>query len=129
MVGTLIRQSSGPVISGTYTPTLTNSTNIDASTSYAARYIRVGSYVFVTGKIDVDATAAGATITIIGISLPIASDLTVADGQLGGVLSIQFNSGGGVIFGDTANNRATAVWTSSLTANTGLGFSFSYVVQ
>jgi hypothetical protein len=58
--------------SGTYTPTPTNATNISASTAHSAQYLRVGSVVTVSGKVDIDATAAGSAV--LRLSLPIASN-------------------------------------------------------
>lgn len=57
---------------GTYTPTLTNVTNITSSTAYQCQYLRVGNTVTVSGKVDIEITAAG--IYELGMSLPIASN-------------------------------------------------------
>jgi hypothetical protein len=46
---------------GTYTPTLTNTTNVAASTAYACQYMQVGNTITVSGKVDIDPTATGAT--------------------------------------------------------------------
>lgn len=66
---------TGTVTSGTYTPTLTNATNVAASTTYAAQYMRVGNSVTVSGAVDVDPTSA-AIATVLGISLPVASNFS-----------------------------------------------------
>jgi hypothetical protein len=60
------------IASSTWTPTLTNTTNLDASTAYQGQYIRFGNTVTCSGKVDVDPTAAAATV--LGISLPIVSN-------------------------------------------------------
>jgi len=62
--------------SGTYTPSLTNTTNIDASTAYPWQYIRFGKQVVFSGKMDIDPTSAASTASVIKISLPIAADFT-----------------------------------------------------
>lgn len=62
---------------GTYTPTLTNVLNISSSTAFRANYSRVGNIVTVSGKASIDITNPSAA-TILGISLPIASNLTNA---------------------------------------------------
>lgn len=65
--------SDGNVFSGTYTPTLTNTTNVAASTAYPCQYMRVGSTVTVSGQVDIDPTSANAD-TLLELSLPIASN-------------------------------------------------------
>ena len=67
--------------SGVYTPTLTNTTNISASTAYECQWARVGNMVIVSGQVDIDPTAAGACI--LTMSIPVASTFT-ANGHLGG---------------------------------------------
>jgi hypothetical protein len=63
---------------GTYTPTLTNSTNVAASVCDIVNYMRVGNQVTVNGVVEVDTTAVGAFVLY--MSLPIASNFTaVAD--------------------------------------------------
>jgi hypothetical protein len=61
------------IVSGSYSPTLTDITNVAASTDFGARYTRIGSIVQVTGLAAVDATTI-TTLTDLGISLPIASN-------------------------------------------------------
>jgi len=111
--------------SGTYTPTLTGVANIDATTAYACQYMRVGSVVTVSGKLDVDATA-GATLTQVGISLPIASNFA-SDGQCRGVAAT-LTPETIVVRADAANDRAELVYTSVSTANHGMSFQFTYVI-
>lgn len=67
---------------GTYTPSVTNVTNVTSSTPKVTGYVRHGNMVIVQGQIDVTPTAA-ATITEIRMSLPIATDLTSSE-QLSG---------------------------------------------
>jgi hypothetical protein len=52
-------EGSGVVYSGTYTPTLTNLTNIDASTAFKLQYMRVGKVVTVSGIVNIDPSASG----------------------------------------------------------------------
>ena len=72
----------GAVNSGTYTPTLTNGTNIASSTAWPLQYMRVGNTVTVGGYINIDTTATGASG--LRMSLPIASNFT-ASTDAGGV--------------------------------------------
>jgi hypothetical protein len=96
---------------GTYTPTLTNLANIDASTAYLMTYMRVGSAVLVAGQVDVDPTAAG-TYTQLGISLPVASNFAniFEAGGVGNTPGVA--SYPGTVYADASNNRAELAFTS-----------------
>lgn len=114
------------LVSGTYTPTLTNTTNITASTAYQCQYLRLGNTVTVSGKVDVDPTIAGQVV--LGVSLPIASNIGAVE-DLGGVASAIAVAGQSAgIYGDAANNRATVEWIAVDTANRAMFFTFSYQV-
>lgn len=119
----------GPFVSGTYAPTLTNGTNLDASNldSQTFMYFRIGNIVHVSGFLFVDATAAGGATTRLDISLPIASNLgNFAD--LAGVGSTGEVDETVYIFADTVSNRADLVWKSLSTADHGMSVMFSYKV-
>jgi hypothetical protein len=124
VTGTL---SATNLLSGTYTPTLTNSSNIDASTAFTCQYIRVGNVVTVSGQLNIDFTSA-ATYTSLGMSLPIASDFANSS-ELGGVASsgvATVNTLG--ILADVTNNRAQFDGCSAATVNTAMRFSFTYLI-
>lgn len=116
------------IVVSTYTPTLTNTTNVAASTAYEARYIQIDNQVTVFFKVDVDPTSSAAS-TVLGISLPVASNLT-GDSQLSGTAAGITTAGevAGIV-GDTTNDRATMQWITSTTANHSMNGSFNYVVQ
>ena len=112
--------------SGSYTPTLTNTTNLAASTAYACYYQRVGSVVLVAGRVDVDPTAAGQCV--LGLTVPIASNFTTAN-QLGGTAASPTVAGqSAAIYSDAANDRATMEWVAVDTANRAMYFTFAYGV-
>jgi len=117
---------------GTYTPTLTNTTNLDASTAYTTPYVRIGDRVIVSITWDANATAAAGTGTVMGVSLPIASNfIATGDCQGAGAMNTAAGSAAytGVIVGaDAANNRATFTWRSGSTANTNGAGIFMYQV-
>lgn len=113
--------------SGTYTPTLTNVANLAASTAYQCQYLRVGTVVTVSGKVDVDPTLA-ATSTQLGISLPIASNLGAAEDCAGTAFSPTIAGQGAAILGDAANNRAQMEWISGDITNQPMYFTFSYEI-
>jgi hypothetical protein len=115
--------------SGTYTPTLFNTTNVAASTASVCQYIRVGNIVWVSGNVQIDPTAAGPTITVMGMSLPIASDLASVI-QLAGTANGYGFAGAETyaIIGDAANNRATFNGAAVTTAAHDHAFMFMYQI-
>jgi hypothetical protein len=123
--------TASTIASGTYTPTLTNTTNVAASTAYACQYLRIGNTVTVSGKIDVDATTT-ATISSLKISLPVTSDFTAAENCAGvgsatvtGSLSNQAIP----ISADTTADKASLDWVVATAANSPIYFTFTYKVQ
>jgi hypothetical protein len=140
---TLILQSNGStqweVISlneqGTYTPTLTSVANLDASTANLTYYRRTGgaggagapSSVTVWGQVSVDPTA-NTTLTKLGISLPVASNLTDAF-QCGGTGAATAIDQQGAIIGDATNDRAELDFTSTATSNQPMQFQFSCLIK
>ncbi len=120
---TTLSITEGAVISGTYTPTLTQSLNVSASTSAVCQYIRVGSVVTVSGVVQVTCTSGTGNSTQLGISLPVASNFAAAI-NCGG--AGQHNSSPVGIFADGANDRAAAAWFSSTASDTELRFTFTY---
>lgn len=112
---TLQTTSSGNIIEGptlaegTWTPTLTDITNVTTSSvAGAGSYLRVGTKVTFSVQLSVTPTA-GASLTQVDITLPIASALANTY-ELSGV-----NSGlRGYVIGQTANDRASVVFTSDV---------------
>lgn len=130
--GTALHNNAGAVTgttnqyiaSGTYTPTLTNVANVTASTANACQWTRVGNVVSVSGSLDVTPTLAA--LATLGISLPIASALTLAT-QCAGTACALGVSMPGSVSGDAANDRAQLDTVAALGANT-MFFKFQYVV-
>lgn len=119
-------RSSLSIVTGTWTPTLTNVTNLTASTAYLSNYIRINDMVVCFGRFDADVTAIAPTSTELGMSLPIASALSGSN-QLGGTASTTRD--GGLIIADTTNDRASVQWSAAInSANTGWGFIFGYII-
>lgn len=117
------------VKSGTYTPTLTNTTNIDSSAAYSCQYFRVGNVVHVSGRVDIDPTAAGSANTVLGMTLPIASNFTNANAfELAGTASANSPHQDIAILADTTNDRATFQFASQTVNNMAIWFQFSYRV-
>ncbi len=110
--------------SGVYTPTLTMVNNLLAATAFQCQYMRVGSVVTVSGKINMDVNSNG-QICRLGITLPIASDFG-AEEDLGGTASsmdIQQNSG---IKADITNNRAALEFLANSNTTRDWFFTFTY---
>lgn len=129
LVATLagIAASLALVTSGTYTPALTNVANLAASTAYVCQFLRVGTLVTVSGRVDVDPTLT-ATDTQLGISLPVASNFATADQCAGTAWAPTLTSEGGAILADLTNDRAVLQWRSVDITNAARYFTFSYQV-
>jgi hypothetical protein len=137
--GTALHNNAGSVTgtgtqyiaSGTYTPTITNGTNISASTARKSQWIRVGNVV--TASITVTTTQTNiSAVTDIGVSLPIASNLAVTYDLSGTGFRYDAAGGGGStirVIGDTTNDRASLTWISNTSVNTSdLTATFTYEV-
>ncbi len=128
-VGAVTGTTNQYIASGTYTPTLTNTTNIDASDPKACQWTRVGNVVTVGGQFDVDPTSSAAA-TVLGMSLPIASNF---DGQvrLGGAssavaLGVQEAWG---IQADPVTDVASFEGYAGTATNHTVSFTFTYLIQ
>lgn len=118
------------LIGSEYTPTLTNETNVSASTAFACRYIRVSNTIYVSGRLDIDPTS-GSSTTIVGISLPVATTFSAATKCTGtAVMDSPIQNMAAVIFADTTNNRAkfSGLVGASDLSNRSWYFNFSYTL-
>lgn len=88
--------------SGTYTPTLTNITNITSSTPSVWTWLRDGNAVTVSGSLDFQQTANGSFE--IQATLPIASNIT-SQSEAGGIGSSSLSGDAFAILGGTGNVR------------------------
>jgi hypothetical protein len=120
---------SAPIVtaSGTYTPTLTNGTNVAASTAYLCTYMRVGNTVTVSGRVDIDPTAA-TTATLLGISLPVGSAFTTANQCAGTAAAQDVESQSAAIRGDLTNDRAEMAFITTSASNEEMYFTFTYQI-
>lgn len=112
---------------GTYTPTLTNVANVDASTAYPCQWMRVGNTVTVSGKIDIDPTTT-VTLTRVGISLPVASNFANDYECAGSGASSTVVREPIAIRADATNNRAETAYLSVSITNHSFFFTFTYQV-
>ena len=115
------------ITSGTFTPTLTNTTNIDASTAFECQYLRIGNVVTVSGKVDVDATTSGSS-TVLGMTLPFATTFGNQE-ECGGVGNYTaLSTSGPGIYADTTNDRALFQWLAGASSNQRIMFTLTYQV-
>jgi hypothetical protein len=120
--------------SGTYTPTLVYSYNVASATAYSCHWTRVGNVVTVAGACVLDPSLA-ATITSLGITLPIDSNLAFSYELSGSGTAksatameacyIYGNSSEGSPTGDLAQLQIYAVSAAALDVS----FVFSYLVK
>lgn len=70
-----------PIAVGSYTPTITNGTNVAASTAHVCYYIRILSVAFIAGLLEVDTTAVGAFDLL--MTTPVGGNFTTVDDASG----------------------------------------------
>lgn len=110
--------------SGTYTPTLYNVSNIDASSISSCVYQKINDVVYVFGEITVDPTNNN-TDTRVDISLPISVDITTTY-DLAGNGSSDSVAEALRIYGNDGNDRATFRFKASDNASHKFSFAFAY---
>lgn len=113
------------IAAGTYTPTLTNVANLDGSTASICLYSRVGTVVTVSGVVNINPTA-GATITQLGISLPVASAFANTTDCAGTACAVAVAAESGSVFADATNDRANLHIIAASTADHAVTFTFQY---
>ncbi|MFI5404899.1 MAG: beta strand repeat-containing protein [Nitrososphaerales archaeon] len=136
LYGTAIHNNSSSVsgttnqfiCSGTYTPSITNVTNVSASTPYRCQWMRVGNVVTVSGKVTIDITTT-LLPSEIGLSLPIASNFS-ADNSAGGSAQIASSNSYWSINADSSNDRAKfSMSNQSDVSNINYTFQFTYLIE
>lgn len=116
--------------SGTYTPTILDTKNLDSSPDpQKCQWMRVGNVVTVSGKmknVDVSTTAV---LTWFSITLPVASALT-DETDCAGTAGMASDSTGenGIVFSDTTFIGAKISWFAIDTNSNNWFFTFTYEV-
>lgn len=114
--------------SGTYTPTLTNLSNISASTAYLCQYLRVGSVVTVSGRVEIDITTTLAS-NLLKVSLPISSSFDTIGDCAGVGTSNSDQDTTFSIFSDSVG-QAQFGWEDQVsTGNKNYFFTFTYLIK
>lgn len=115
---------------GEYTPTLTNVANAGALSVNRCFWARESGSSYVTVWFNINVTpTANATLTDIGLTLPIASNLGVSNDLIGtgaGGQNATLNAAN--VIGDTVNDRATIRYLSNATTASAILGSFRYKV-
>ena len=119
--------TSTNLVGGTYTPTLNNTTNLDASTAFQCQYMRVMNTVTVSCKVEVDPTTT-LTSTVLGIPLPVASNFGAEEDCAGSANASAIAAQGAAIRASAANDRCEMVWIAGDVTNQPMYMSFSYQV-
>ena len=116
------------VTSGTYTPTRSSETNLDANvTMTEAQYLRVGNTVTVSGRFTADPTLT-ATATDFEITLPIASNIGAAEDAAGVAFCGSIAAQGAEIIGVAANDTAQIQWIAGDVTSQTWSYTFTYQV-
>ena len=112
---------------GPFTPTITNGTNVAASTARLCRMIMMGNIVFCSGHMTIDPTAAAQTDWY--MSLPIPSNFTSAYDASGTFTSLSGTGITGIIFADAVNDRLKFDGVATLLPAQDIGFSAAYTIK
>lgn len=112
--------------SGTYTPVLTNGANVAVSAALPCQWARSGKTVTVSGQITVDPTTT-VTLTVIGMSLPIASNFAQVY-ECAGVAMCHSVAESAQILADVANNLASMTWFPTDVASRTWSFTYTYQI-
>lgn len=122
---------AGNVLSGSYTPVLTNETGVTSHVVYPLTFTRVGNVVNVSGRVDVTGTTADTAIQFL-LDLPIATNMSTTYYLAGtGVTNsiVPANQRVACILGNAASNSAMFRFIPGNTASNTIFFTFSYQVR
>lgn len=123
-----------PMESGSYTPTLTNTTNISSSIANLFTYVRIGDVVMVHGRPSIQPTAASGTVSELRISLPIEPAANFSStGRCFGVGGLFRNAAQsphtGAVSSANGTKLCSYVFNAQTTVDTSNGLSFSYLLK
>ena len=115
------------VTSGTWTPTLTNVTNVSSSTASVGQYLRIGNVVTCSVYFDADPVTTGTTQ--VDLTLPIASNFSSGIQCLGAGMT----NGGSydepiLVIGTGTDDRVRCLWKAIGTISVGRAVHFTYLI-
>jgi hypothetical protein len=133
--GKVIQDSGLVLASGTYTPTLTNTTNIDSSSFQFGTYQRVGDVVFVSIRVLISPTASSGALTELRITLPIArtgnfsSDTQATGNGAAAHTTTASSNQSGAVFSVDTTQLVRYRFSAQATSQMGHGINFSYTIS
>lgn len=129
--GTLLFQLKGsvPSTSGIYTPTVTGISNTTSVTASEGMWKKDGQIVTVAVEIEHTATASS-TDSVVQVSLPIASDITIEGDVIGnGASNDSGTKAYGPIYGAVGTDKASYRFTATTTAARDHYLTFTYRIR
>jgi hypothetical protein len=112
---------------GTYTPTVTASTNVGTVSGRQGQYQRINNTVTVSGQAVADTSGSGTSAVF--ITLPVSSTLTTEQQCCGAGCWYNSSSGFGVVrIISGTSNRAQLLWTAVAEEQQVVTFHFTYLV-
>jgi hypothetical protein len=114
--------------SGVYTPTLFNVANVAASSSFPARWNRVGNMITVSGRVSID-PASNNQDTILGMSLPIASNFLSLEDAAGTANCPDVAGQSAAILADIAADRTSLRFVAGSSAAHDFYYIYQYEVM
>lgn len=114
----------------TYTPTVSNTTGVDASTPGTVNFIKIGDYIHLWGSIDLDLTANSAFNLDISLPVSVTSNFTNAT-DAWGILYFAGNlpAASAGIIANTATDKLQIVGRGSSNSNLTYYFTAGYKIQ
>lgn len=119
--------TAAKIESGTFSSSITNQTNVAASTFNGMQYIRIGDYVSVDAYVAIDPTATG--LTVIDLQLPVASSLATSVDVMGLGNCQGFHDQNGTVTANVGAGKATFAYIATDINNQVFYIHFSYRIR
>lgn len=120
------------LFAGTYTPTLTNTLNVAASTAHVTHYQRIGNEIHVSGRMLIDPTTT-LTQTQVDLTLPVVPTSNFASStEAGGICAVQGDASAaasGTVYAVISAKTARLDFRPTDVTNAEYGFSFVYTTN
>ena len=125
----------GQIISNSFTPTLTASTNVTSAANTFAMYFRIGGFVYVQGALGITTNGSSNTNFVITMSTPVNSNFsttTQAEGQgnayQSGALQNQSVATIQSLSTNTVSMNVLGMYTPVTSATLGVNYSYSFQI-
>lgn len=110
-------------VSGTWTPTLNNTTNISASVSNICQYMRIGNVITLSGYVQVDPINTGSVQ--LEVSVPVSVDFTNFS-QAAGFARTDNGDIAGIAQANATTDGLSLIMTATTTNNRNVAFQATY---